>query len=121
MSAPDKVSQILDSLREHIDEQKRLMDEENQRLLQKGKSAFTEALLNDILPQDRSSLHPAKSSTPKYLKFTLPHGLRQIVAFFRSRSQALNKSIHRIAYGVRKTLKRKSRRVEPTTRKTLDL
>lgn len=49
MSQPDKVSEILESLHEHVDEQKRLLDEENEKLLAKGKINFEKALANEQL------------------------------------------------------------------------
>jgi hypothetical protein len=121
MSSQDKASQILDSLREHIDEQKRLIDEENQRILQKGKTAFRQALLNDKLTLHRSNPLPAKISALQYIGPKLPHGLRQIYDFFRNRSQALHESLHCLAFSLKKTLKSKFRRIEPATRKRPDL
>jgi len=49
MSELDKVSEILESLHEHIDEQKQLLDEENEKLLAKGKMNFEKALANEQL------------------------------------------------------------------------
>lgn len=47
MSQEEKVQEILESLHKHIEDQKRILDEENQELLQKMKSDLSERFLNE--------------------------------------------------------------------------
>ncbi len=49
MNERKEVSRILESLHEHIEEQKRFLDDENKKLLEKGKANYQEVLTNKRL------------------------------------------------------------------------
>ena len=58
---PDKVQQVLDSLNDYIERREKLLEEENQALLEKGKQEFEAAITEKVAAFEQSEIEPVKA------------------------------------------------------------
>lgn len=112
MSQPDKVSEILDSLHEHIEEQKKILDEENKELLEKGRIDFKEALANKQLTITQSN--NTSSNASRKNRLNVRHTLKKvnyhfigIAGFFRELFLKSKKWLQRIVNYLINAMKRR--------------
>lgn len=114
MSQPEKVSEILNSLHEHIEEQKKLLDEENKELLEKGKINFKAALANEQLTirQRKNTFPNASRKTRLIVRHTLMkfiYRVTRITEFLRVFCQNSKQWLRNVINNLVNVAKRKHR------------
>ena len=94
MSGQDKVAEILNSLHQHIENEKKILDEENKKLLEQGKKKFQEIIIQEkshIAPKSyfRENTNFRKWLNVKYVWKYLKFVLHKIKRFFLTQLQKL--------------------------------